>query len=688
MAARKPTELELLIKTTGVEKLRGLTGSLKRLKDTTLITSSSTKKLLSDLKNQSVNAQKSINGTKALANSYRQLAANVDFTSKEFKEATAEAARLEAQLRKMQATANKGMGKGRFGNFAKTGGAIAGAGIFGGFEGFAGAAIGGLMTGTPAGAITGGVIGTQVGQVTSSISESTEYSAALAKQRRALLLVIGDMDEYANAQKFLKQVSEDLAIPQDVITRQFTSLTASVLGAGLSVEDAKQSFLAISSSIRGTGGNLEDMKAALRATSQVFSKGKVSAEELRQQLGERLPGAFTLFAESMDKTPAQLDKALEQGTVTLEDFIGFSEELLLRYENNAKLLAQAPESAGDRLATALSNLKDNVGQLLRPIGAEFQSRFTEIVNQIDGAAEALREFLKIGEEYQEDKLRELLEERDKIIKSIEANQKLLDENVYGIYDYPISSGTIRNNLEAAKAQLNEILPKIAAIKEDIKQTLIPIKDANDEASKTTSILDNIKGGAKSYLESIKDVGKQIQDATVNAFKGMEDALVNFVTTGKLNFADFTRSILADIARIAIRQAIIAPIVGAIFPGLTPAPTTPNAKGNVYDRGLKKFAKGGIVTSPTLFAYGSGGTGNFGLMGEAGSPEAILPLKRGRSGNLGVEASGSATNIVVNVDASGSSVEANASEGRSLGLALSSAIQTELIKQKRPGGLLA
>ena len=138
MAARKPTELELLIKTTGVEKLRGLTGSLKRLKDTTLITSSSTKKLLSDLKNQSVNAQKSINGTKALANSYRQLAANVDFTSKEFKEATAEAARLEAQLRKMQATANKGMGKGRFGNFAKTGGAIAGAGIFGGFEGFAG----------------------------------------------------------------------------------------------------------------------------------------------------------------------------------------------------------------------------------------------------------------------------------------------------------------------------------------------------------------------------------------------------------------------------------------------------------------------------------------------------------------------------------------------------------------------
>jgi len=680
MAARKPTELELLIKTTGVEKLRGLTGSLKRLKDTTLITSSSTKKLLSDLKNQSVNAQKSIAGTKALANSYRQLAANVDFTSKEFKEATAEAARLEAQLRKMQATANKGMGKGRFGAAAKTFGAIGAAGIFGGVEGAAGAAIGGIIGGAP-GAITGGVVGAQVGQVTGALKESTEYSASLGKQRKALRLVIGDMDEYADAQKFLEDTSKKLAIPQDVITRQFTALTASVLGAGLSVDDAKKSFLAISSSIRGTGGNLEDMKAALRATSQVFSKGKVSAEELRQQLGERLPGAFTLFAKSMDKTPAELDKALEQGKVTLEDFTNFSQELLLRYEKNAELLAQAPEAAGDRLLTALSELRDNVGQLLRPIGAEFQSRFTAIVKQINGAAEALREFLKIGEEYQEDKLKDLLIERGKIEKEIAAYEAAIPKIPLGFRGMTgMSRAQAQSSLDGLKAQLEEILPKIASIKEQIKQTLLPLRKANEEANKTTSILDNIKGGAKSYLESIKNVSQQIQDATVNAFKGMEDALVNFVTTGKMNFADFTRSILADITRIIIRQSIITPLLGAF--GITTS-----AKGNVFDKGLKEYAKGGIVTSPQLFAYGSGGSGNFGLMGEARA-EAILPLKRGRSGNLGVEASGGmSNNIVVNVDASGSSVEGDQQGAGKLGRVIAVAIQSELIKQKRPGGLL-
>ena len=72
---------------------------------------------------------------------------------------------------------------------------------------------------------------------------------------------------------------------------------------------------------------------------------------------------------------------------------------------------------------------------------------------------------------------------------------------------------------------------------------------------------------------------------------------------------------------------------------------PSAKGNVFDGGLQAFAKGGtftngIVSSPTMF--------NMGLMGEAG-PEAIMPLRRGSDGSLGVAASGgSGGNVSVQV----------------------------------------
>ena len=100
-----------------------------------------------------------------------------------------------------------------------------------------------------------------------------------------------------------------------------------------------------------------------------------------------------------------------------------------------------------------------------------------------------------------------------------------------------------------------------------------------------------------------------------------------------------------------------------------------------------FARGGIVTKPTFFKYASGGAGNFGLMGEAG-PEAIMPLRRGRNGKLGVESSGGVGNVVVNVDASGSNVQGDQPNAKALGSAIGAAVQAELIKQKRPGGLLS
>ena len=668
--ARKETKLDVLVGVQGTEKLRGLTNSLKGLSKGTVDAGTNTKKLVNNLKNFELTNVKSINNTRALANSYRTLAANVQFNSNRFKEATAEAARLDAQLRKMQATANKGMGKGRIGAVAKTAGAIGAAGIYGGAEGAAGAAIGGIIGG-PAGAITGGVVGAQVGQVTGAVAEIARYDAALEKQRKALKLVIGDTDKYNKAQEFLAKTSKDLAIPQDVIVRQFTSLTASVKGAGLSVDDAQESFLAIASGIRGTGGSLEDMKSAMRATSQVFSKGKVSAEELRQQLGERLPGAFTLFAASMNKTPAELDKALEQGKVTLDDFLGFSEKLFSEYGENAKILAQSTEAAGDRVQTELSNLKDNAGDILRPIGAEFQKVFGEIIGIINGAITAFKKFMGIG--------------LDNAIAKAETALRIAQENVdrvSGLDDSPRNrnlKAQALNKLTVAQEKLNQLKTEQNNID---KKT---IENTETLTEKSTTMLESIKTGMQSYLDSISDVNKQIEDATVNAFKKMEDALVNFVMTGKLNFKDFAKSIIADITRIYVRQALITPLLGAF--GLSPTPTSTSAKGNIFDKdGLMKFAKGGIITEPTYFKYG--GAGKLGLMGEAGA-EAIMPLKRTSSGNLGVEAvGGGSTNVVVNVDASGSAVQGDDDSAAKLGEVIASAVQAEIVNQQMSGGLLS
>jgi len=281
------------------------------------------------------------------------------------------------------------------GQIAGTAGTISAAGVFGGIEGLLGAGIGATFGG-PLGAATGGAIGAQVGMARQALGGAATYAAEIAKQRQALQLVTKDTNEYRRALQFIDKTSRDFAIPQEILTRQFTQLTASVKGAGGNVRDAETAFKGIASGIRGTGGSLEQLDSALTATSQVFSKGKVSAEELRQQIGERLPGAFSLFAQSMGKTPQELDKALENGQVSLQDFQKFAEKLFAEYGENAKIIADGPDAAGDRLRTSLSRLNESIGSLLKPIGAAFQNTFAAIVGAIDAAVRKLNEFFGLG----------------------------------------------------------------------------------------------------------------------------------------------------------------------------------------------------------------------------------------------------------------------------------------------------
>jgi len=176
--------------------------------------------------------------------------------------------------------------------------------------------------------------------------------------------------------------------------------------------------------------------------------------------------------------------------------------------------------------------------------------------------------------------------------------------------------------------------------------------------------DGAKRALHEYALSASDAAKNVQNVMTMAFQGIEDAVVQFVKTGKIEFADLVTSINAEIARLAFRSMASQAydwLGGLLKTGLSMAGSyftggastaagsagggfgyagemssffSRNAKGGVYSSPSLSAYSGGVYSSPQLFAFAKGA----GVFAEAG-PEAIMPLKRGPDGSLGVQAEG-------------------------------------------------
>ncbi|EDJ1485924.1 phage tail tape measure protein [Salmonella enterica] len=229
------------------------------------------------------------------------------------------------------------------------------------------------------------------------------------------------------------------------------------------------------------------------------------------------------------------------------------------------------------------------------------------------------ERLKIQQQYQ-DKLEQL--KRDSKAKG-----------TYGSDEYRQAEQELQASLDRRLAEWADYNAKVDASQGDWTQG-------------ASRALDN-------FLAQGSNVAGMTENVFTNAFNGMADGIANFALTGKMDFRGFTVSILADLAKMEARIAA-SKILGGLFQwGMNlfgggydssalhdgthgiPMPPKLNALGGVYTSSDLSRYSGSIVNRPTFFAFARGAA----VMGEAG-PEAILPLRRGTDGKLGVVAAGS------------------------------------------------
>ena len=197
-------------------------------------------------------------------------------------------------------------------------------------------------------------------------------------------------------------------------------------------------------------------------------------------------------------------------------------------------------------------------------------------------------------------------------------------------------------------------------------------------TREAEIQEKLREFDRKALEFDKQINKQERDQFENALRLQQEL-------------ERVNSLYQGIAS-TVQSGLVDAIDGAITGTMTLGEVARSVFGSIRRQLIDFAATSFLRAIPGIGGFFANGgrppVGKPSIVGERG-PELFVPNSAGTIiPNHELGGMGGSTNIVVNVDASGSSVEGNEEEGRALGVALSAAIETELIKQKRPGGLLA
>lgn len=217
-------------------------------------------------------------------------------------------------------------------------------------------AFGTLARGAKGAAVAAAAFAVGLGEVTRM---SLEAQLELDRLRVSYSSVFGDAGAQEQLQVIYDQVNR---VGLKYVETAEAAKSFFAAGQGTPLQDQLNSIF---KAMTDTGAALQlttdDMNGAFIALGQMMSKGKVQAEELRGQLGERIPGAFSMAAKAMGMTTAELDKFMADGKLVAEDLLpALADALRDKYARAAEDAADSLQGSLNRMMTQWQQFKANL----------------------------------------------------------------------------------------------------------------------------------------------------------------------------------------------------------------------------------------------------------------------------------------------------------------------------------------
>ena len=219
--------------------------------------------------------------------------------------------------------------------------------------------------------------------LTNFVSRMIETAKETSRVNIALKNVSGTTREYLNHQQYLIGLSKKYGVQINALTSGFAKFKAAADISNMSLSDQYKIFESVSRAAVAFGLSSEDQKGVFLALSQMMSKNKVQAEELRLQMAERLPVAIQAMAKAAGVSVEELDKLMKQGKL-------YASDVLPRFAE--ALDSMIPNVDTDNLNASLARLSNTFVDLVKNF--DIEGKFKRIVEAVSGLLGALSDHTK------------------------------------------------------------------------------------------------------------------------------------------------------------------------------------------------------------------------------------------------------------------------------------------------------